>query len=301
MALAITELAKRAAHLKAAVDETVRYKAASTALVRAIRAGKLSPETIERAAQAMPAGIFRYIKHLGRGQYNVADQVVGNVGGRAGEMVRKLPTHKFENPQDSYATIKTFVDAINARAKPFTKNPLIAPYITVNERGAFQHLGNAEVPLNPLLGNKQTNIPANIIYRLADLHPGNFGPNGQIVDFIGKDTQWAGNVKGRNLHKMIMKGHLPTRAVRVDGSPGFNFGVSPDTRGNTPAGLKFNNDVRRYYHTLTPAQRVADNALTHAEYAARDRNLHGLPEAADTAALNAIQATITKSHNGGMV
>lgn len=72
---------------------SILTKHASTALIRRMQQGLLSPHTIQRAAAAMPEGKFRFVKNLGRGQFSVADQVVGNFGqGAAGQAVRKMPT-----------------------------------------------------------------------------------------------------------------------------------------------------------------------------------------------------------------
>lgn len=157
-------------------------KAASTALVRRIVKGLLSPSTVQRAAQAMPEGSFRFVKNLGRGQFSLADKVVGNVGGHAGEMVRKLGTHADMFPQQEYGPLKQLIDGYNTAHKAQAGGNPIAPYVAVNSRGAFQQLANEAVTPPKALTDK-----------LSDLHPANIGPNGQIIDFgsNGSDSQFG--------------------------------------------------------------------------------------------------------------
>ena len=167
-------------------------KCASTALVRMIRRGILSPQTIERAAQGMSPGKFRFIKNLGRGQFNLADQVVGNVGGHAGEMVRKLPAHKYVNPKTSYRGLRDYVDMVNKNVPTDTGHPLIAPYVHVGSQGAFQRLGNQTLTHNKVLRPGQNTVdPSDLLppqarEYLNDLHGGNLGPGGQVLDFLPK-------------------------------------------------------------------------------------------------------------------
>lgn len=234
----------------ATTQQAALQKVASTALVRRILAGQLSPATIQRAAEAMPEGTFRYVKNLGRGQFNIADQIVGNVGGHAGELVRKLPTHKYVKPEQSYANLREVVDEVNRRIPTPTGNPLIAPYVAVSNKGAFQRLANLDValPSRRAKADRQAIIRHAGRY-IGDLHEDNIGKGGQIIDFHAHDV-----------------GFVPSTIKRVDGGRGFldvgNSGIFGlgrfDQRGNSPAGLKFNNDVRRYYNKLNVSDRIND-------------------------------------------
>src|ERR1700739_1003079 len=132
-------------------------KEASTALVRMIQAGKLGPATIQRAAQAFAPGKFRFLQNLGRGQFSLADKVVGNLGGTAGEMVRKLPTRLGATPVEEYGPLQKLITALNEKfpvaphpALPTTPvGPAIAPFTHVGPQGGFQQLATARVPKIP--------------------------------------------------------------------------------------------------------------------------------------------------------
>ena len=114
-------------------------KEASTALVRRIAQGLLSPKSIQRAAQAMPEGSFRFVKNLGRGQFSLADKVVGNVGGHAGEMVRKVATHADLAPNQEYGPLKKLIVGYNAAYSKRSGGNPIAPYVDVNPRLRFRY------------------------------------------------------------------------------------------------------------------------------------------------------------------
>lgn len=172
------------------------YKEGSTALVRRIAQGVLSPATIERAAGAMRPGSFRFIRNLGRGQFSLADEVVGNIGGFAGQMARKLPTRAGMTPVSEYGPLRSVANHINAdfqRMVPGSAPP-IAPFVDVNNRGAFQRLATDKIPvISDYMASRRRHMlaPNSVPYptlpsplnNLQDLHSGNVGPGGQIIDF----------------------------------------------------------------------------------------------------------------------
>ena len=197
-------------------------KVSSTALVRMIQKGLLSSKSINRAARYMKPGQFRRIKHLGAGAFNSADLIVGNVGSHAGIGVRKIPTYRFANPKQNYRGVQAEVDRVNKLLPTESGVPAIAPYYHVGDRGAFQHFagslgsfpapninrpgpwdilqnnfarGSAQ-PLPPTLhrilsrGGRQAHPDATKY--LTDLHLGNVGPGGQILDFMSKQRPAIG-------------------------------------------------------------------------------------------------------------
>lgn len=145
-------------------------KVSSTAFVRAIRRGGLSPAAIQRGASAMAPGKFRFVSNLGRGEFSLADKVVGNVGGAPGLAVRKMPTRQI-SPVEQYAPHARATSYLNDRFSP-GGTPPIAPIRAVTPQGAFQALGTGQVEL-----------PLKLPPLLRDLHRGNIGPGGQIIDF----------------------------------------------------------------------------------------------------------------------
>lgn len=194
-------------------------KVSSTALVRAILRGALSPKSITRASAAMKPGQFRKIKYLGSGVYNNADLIAGNVGSHAGVGVRKLPTNKFVNPMQNYRGVQAEVDRLNKLIPTETGVPAIAPYYSVGNRGAFQHytgsidgIGRKLSDFDPIwyTGKAVPNVHADrlgwsanygrapmrkSLEHLKDLHSGNYGPGGQIHDFQSIRRPGIGSTK----------------------------------------------------------------------------------------------------------
>lgn len=150
------------------------HKAASTALVRRMAAGLLSGPSITRAAGAMRPGQFRTVGNLGRGQFSLVDRVVGNVGGHTGEMARKLPTHALDSVEQSHGWLKPTTEKLNKMFGTAEAPRPFAPYVDVNAKGAFQHLGNEVVPPGVL-----QRLPT----KITDMGRANRGPHGQVVDF----------------------------------------------------------------------------------------------------------------------
>mgnify|MGYP005848815795 CR=1 FL=1 len=56
-------------------------KTAAPRWLQLLRMGKLSDAALRRITATMPEGQFRYVRNLGRGQFNLADEVAGNIGG----------------------------------------------------------------------------------------------------------------------------------------------------------------------------------------------------------------------------
>lgn len=168
-------------------------KLSSTALVRRILAGRLSPATVQRAAAAMPDGSFRTLGHLGQGQFNLADKVVGNVGGHAGVMARKLPIRRFDGYVEEGQRLKQITDRFNAehapvstletvaqrlnpiRRTPIHSDPPIAPIVASTPKGLFQQLSTGK-PIHT------ADTERKLRRTFYDLHDGNKGPFGQYHD-----------------------------------------------------------------------------------------------------------------------
>lgn len=250
-------------------------KAAATALIRMMRAGKLSAPSISRAAQGMDPGKFRFVRNLGRGQFNLADEVVGNVGGHAGPMVRKLPAHAYTRPQDAYRGVQNFVDQANQKLPTPSGVPAVAPYKAVNNRGAFQQLGNQSIHTPESLtaatneAARSWGVPRGWIdpkaiakshvpgaeRLMGDLHQGNVGPGGQILDFSAPGVGWAPQTahrvaSGETLKLLNIPGGYDTLANATNLTP-------QQLRQNQ----QINNSIRRFYDALAPEQRQTAEAL----------------------------------------
>lgn len=206
-------------------------KTAAPAWVRQIQQGALSPQSIQRVASSLPAGKFRFLENLGRGQFNVADKVVGNVGGHAGTMVRKLPAHAYTNPGLAYDGLKPFVDRVNRLIPTQTGKPLIAPYLETGSQGAFQRLGTEDIGRMPMAAK----------HYLSDLHSGNIGPGGQIIDFAAKDQGlgWAPKAARR----VSRLGTDPAR-TQIPGGVDAATTIAQDN----PLNQRINNAIRHFYH-----------------------------------------------------
>jgi hypothetical protein len=240
-----------AAALGRAAARLTLEKAASTALVRQIRKGLLSPEAIQGAASLLPAGKFRFVKQLGRGQFSLADQVVGNMGNQPGLLARKLPTRLTgQSIGNQYKPLQQTTDRINAMFRPQTGgvNP-VAPYRTVGRKGAFQTMADDAVDL-----------PAKLKGYLDDLTPGNVGPRGQVIDYV----------RDYDAPKWVREGDLSFKHPLIDaisarpGLPGSRFGSGWDRFGNIhpenlPKYQKFfnrsNNNIRRFWSLPVEQQR----------------------------------------------
>lgn len=195
--------------LRGKLHEIAMQKTASTAFVRRIRQGLLSPQSITRVAQTMPDNKFRTIGYLGEGQFTLADRVVGNVGGYAGEMVRKMSNRLAPNYVAEGEKLKQLTDQFNRRMQhrryggTKDQTPLLAPIIESNPKGVFQHLSIGKVPMVHYADIPQSDMRRTLVENLPgypdvahanprqwkalhrsfrDLHEGNYGVAGQIHD-----------------------------------------------------------------------------------------------------------------------
>lgn len=244
---------------------SILTKHASTALVRRMAQGLLSPKTIQRAAGAMPEGKFRFVKNLGRGQFSVADQVVGNFGnGAAGQAVRKMPTTHV-SPVAEYGPTARLTEQLNqhfqpsilqravARVQGKQAAPPLAPYMAVNPRGGFQAMADGYVPW----------LPKKLKKTIGDLHEGNIGRGGQVFDYSLEHVSPSMGTLDPTMSPVPLTQMF--RRPRLDGVP---LGAGQDLLGNTahqPAGVRdalapmvaqSNNYIRRYW-SLPPDQRAA--------------------------------------------
>lgn len=172
-----------------------RIKAASTALSRRIAAGELSPETIARAAAAMPAGKSRQVKPLGYGGYNTADLRVGNIGGEPGLVARKLPIRQM-TAKERAESYQAEIDLSQHLHRKFGDK--IAPYIHADETGLYQRVADKQVlkswkpEYSSMTADK---LPPEVQAELqkvygplkqhgvGDIEPRNLGPGGQLLDW----------------------------------------------------------------------------------------------------------------------
>lgn len=132
-------------------------KQASTALVRAIRSGKLSPGGVVRAGRGLPEGYLRQIRPMGTGSFNLADLMVGNLGvprGR-GLVVRTLPTRAAEGtlaetqgPGHKLLEELFYKERAKAKAEGWLSEnyaPLFAKPLSVGPKGRFTEYVGPEV------------------------------------------------------------------------------------------------------------------------------------------------------------
>lgn len=252
-------------------------KQASTALVRRIAKGLLSPQTVQRAAQAMPQGSFRFVKNLGRGQFSLADQVVGNIGGTAGQMVRKLPTHSNITPASEYGPLKKIISHYNDRYRDASGGNPIAPFLGVNNKGAFQALAHEAVT-----------PPKALTDRLSDLHPGNFGPNGQILDFGLSNSSSFKPILGDLLsfERQRIDPSVLASAADIKNRGGFDFianlaTATPEVQSlMRPLNQRVDNNIRRFWATPAHQQQAYADHLNATAGPARQRMVRGMMSAA---------------------
>jgi len=182
-------------------------KTAAPKWLKLLRSGLLSPEALNRVTAALPEGTARYVKNLGRGQSQLADLVVGNIkGAPPGLAVRKLPTY-IQNINQMHVNQLAASKALEkkvpgAAARYFPSNPA---------KGIMQEYGTKVV--NPewakaleTINKDPLDIAANRIMAktvvplqtagASDLHTNNFGPGGQLIDYMYKlpKNQLAGQL-----------------------------------------------------------------------------------------------------------
>ena len=170
-------------------------KEAAPAWVRAVRAGKLSPEALQRITGALPEGVVRQIRPLGRGMAQQADLMAGNIGGQQGLVVRKLPSAVTDLARES----SHLQQASNIIEERFPG--IAAKYLPANPaKGIFQEYGTKEVvpgwdKIKPTLSRGQLTNPMSAspefkkVYEplvrggVQDVHGLNVGPKGQLIDY----------------------------------------------------------------------------------------------------------------------
>ena len=263
-------------------------KRASTALVRAMRKGLLSVESINRAAQAMKPGTARAVRSLGRGQFNVADLMVGNIGGKGQMAVRKLPSFNYARLKDAYTPIQADIRQLNKAFPQSTGNPLFAEYLNIGRKGAFQRVASQPTDLKNVFGNNYTDEGAklldNIERKLWDIRAGNTGPEGQIFDYISRGSPGVGTVPYKTTRLFNVVDDLkPTRFVShpepVFATPRKALDVKPGP-----------NHIPGYTHHW------ADDYLAAARTPARIRSPEKLREVADVRRANAQLNNLIRKH-----
>lgn len=171
-------------------------KLAAPKWIQLLRSGALSPAALQKITTAMPPGRHRFVKPLGKGSYQQADLLAGNMAGQPGLMARKIPLKQL-HPEtfDNYKT--DLLDTSKILEKQFPGN--FAQYRSDPKvPGILQDYGVGDPfkgtwPNNPgnFYSNGVPNVPKPIIDKISDirrvgvqdLHMGNFGPKGQIIDF----------------------------------------------------------------------------------------------------------------------
>ncbi len=257
-------------------------KTAAPAWMRQYVAGKLSPASVSRIAQSMAPGTFRTAGNLGRGQFNLADEVVGNVGGFAGPMVRKLPTQlpysqlygktlteatalphlatdaiglpavgsptkamarEAVSPADYYRDLLGVTDELNLRHGQSGAEPIV-PIHDVNDKGLFQQLADRFGP--------KVNRPEVLDRQLSDVHGANVSPRNQIMDLTARPgARWESRVPGNDpVAGRIDPGTLYSPELgagyidRVANLPKLLKEMSPGVRSVVD---RSNNTIRRYW------------------------------------------------------
>jgi hypothetical protein len=208
-------------------------KAATTALVRQILRGTLSPSSITRAATAMRPGTVRQVKNLGHGSFNLADLMVGNVGGKPGLSVRKLPLRATSLEREN--RLSRLASGRIEQMQP----GVVAKHIpTDGRKGVFQEYGTKQVVpgWTPeasrqgkyFQGHIQSHADASRFYEnlvskgVNDIRPSNLGPGGQLIDYqlrVGnKHRLLAGETRGPELSRSAaFQKNMP--AIRVAKRP----------------------------------------------------------------------------------
>ena len=251
----------------------------STALVRNVLKGGVSPANVQRAAGAMQPGQFRYLNNLGRGQTAIADRVVGNLGNEAGEFVRKLPTRHVPSVASQYQGTADEVTRLNKafgyqpewRANP--KSPvhgsaeLFSSYPHVSDRGAFQRMATGQVkyPQGKAVMMEQLSNAG-----VGDLHAGNVGPGGQIFDYATVNSPVGAS---SDIHSMLRRPLIEKSTARY-GVFGGADGVMDVAANGESVGTgvqqivqRQNNAIRK--HWAMPAASRPYEATLHASQPAQ--------------------------------
>ena len=225
---------------KQAFDELC--KQASTALVRRMAKGMVSPASVSRAAKAMPEGKFRTIGDIGTGAFTTADRVVGNVGGHAGEMVRKMLYRDSPNYVAEGKAMQSFIAKLNDTHRKRvmfntgkSTEPIVAPILDSNSKGVFQRLADGKPHPDQF----------KILSRRAEDLGHNAGRSGQYFDVA--PNRFAERYLQHNLGNRFAPG-VPTNAELFTRTPlsqaeSVHYGLGK----HGPPKINFKNNVRRLY------------------------------------------------------
>jgi len=296
-------------------------KAASTKAVRMIQAGLLSPASIQRYAKSMPLGSFRTLGTAGRGQFQLADKVVGHIPGQfgpdyAGIMARKLPTQmpnlpttlRLSPPQLAprmtsaelaprhyYGELAKKVRELNIQHRlPGRPDPLV-PITGVTDKGLFMPWAAATKPntwldrISQILGPR-AKLTHELRTVLGDLHGGNLNHLGQVLDPSPNPLTLAGQAWGKGIPRV----DFDTRRI----VPGTQTAYLRDRAANLPSQFLSqapavqkeidysNNMIRRFWHRpqdrAALLQRMADEAPAMKGRLEAGLNRH-MPQFVDTA------------------
>src|SRR5271165_694869 len=198
------------------MDVTQLIKTAALRYVDMIRRGLLSPESMSRIASTFKPGSFRTIQHLGSGVNSVADRVIGNVGGRTGQMVRKIPLFPLvpENfHRDLFGDPTEFIRHPGKQLEPYF-HPLVdasediarhvppeahAPYFAATPRGVFQEYAHGK-PLPWGLSDTDLASQRNDLSNLRAWPPSaGIGPAPPIEprNFVARIQNWWHRFRGQ--------------------------------------------------------------------------------------------------------
>lgn len=183
-------------------------KLAAPKWLKLLRSGSLSPEALSKITAALPEGKAKFVRPLGTGFYQQADLMAGNIGNQPGLVVRKLP-RRVDNINQIAANQLEASRQVAAKFKPGA----VARYLPADpSKGVFQEYGNkvidpnwkqkadymqkAYAPINfeesllkekliPTLYGVKNSLPYSF-RGIQDTHVNNFGPGGQLIDYIYK-------------------------------------------------------------------------------------------------------------------
>jgi hypothetical protein len=225
-------------------------KTARPRWVKELRSGRLSPENLARITSQMEPGQARFVRNLGQGSFNLADQMAGNVGGEQGLLVRKLQLHKLTKAKMMEEAAK----ALEASQHLEKISPGLAAQILDDGRsgakGIWQQFGNKDVvpgwrgnapkqgpelwhsTYDPVLKNwavtdaerKAVGSARDVFQPLrdagvADIRPPNLGPGGQLIDYQLKLPGWRSRQSGGDL-EVVRSGRIrPEDVFRKPGDP----------------------------------------------------------------------------------
>lgn len=225
-------------------------KTARPRWVKELRSGRLSPENLALITGQMEPGQARFVRNLGQGSFNLADQMAGNVGGEQGMLVRKLQLHKLTKAKMMEEAAK----ALEASQHIEKLSPGLAAQILDDGRsgakGIWQQFGNKDVVpgwrgQGPAQGpdlwhftfdpgrknwavsdveRKAVESARDVFQALRDagvddIRPPNLGPGGQLIDYQFKLPGWRGRRSGGDT-AVLRSGRIrPEDVFRKPGDP----------------------------------------------------------------------------------